>query len=142
VSEGGRPGADPTGEALKRAALADMRPAYRKLLIRLKGSDPSAFEEVSRQYREEVEPAIAAGDVDPILAWLGYGISLAERLAAGRTLAIDASGRARSFEASSALDAGVMILHVPEDDRAPATLLAVPSAPSESQQETAALLAG
>ena len=142
MSEGPSPGPDPTGEALERAALADMRPAYRKLLVRLKGSDPSAFEEASRRYTEELEPAIAGGDVDPILAWLEYGISLAERLAAGRTLAIDASGRARSFEPSSAPDAGVMILHVPEDDRAPATLLAIPSAPSDSQRETAALLAG
>jgi hypothetical protein len=119
-----------------------MRPAYRKLLVRLKQSDSAAFENASRRYKEEIEPAIAGGEVDPVLAWLEYGISLAEQLAAGRTLAIDASGRARSFEPSSAPEAGIMILHVPEDDRAPATLLAIPSTPSEPQRETAELLAG
>ena len=35
-----------------------------------------------------------------------------------------------------------MLLHVPEDDRAPVTLLAVPSTPSEPQRETADLLTG
>jgi hypothetical protein len=142
VSEDGNPGQDRTGEALKRAALTDMRPAYRKLLVRLKQTDPPAFEEASRRYREELEPAIAGGEIDPVLTWLAYGIWLAERLAEGRTLAIDASGRARSFEPAAALDSGVMILHVPYDDRAPATVLAFPSTPSESQLETAGLLVG
>lgn len=135
-------GSDRTDEALRRAGLADMRPAYRKLLVRLKQSDPAAFDEASRRYREELEPEITAADSDPIRAWLAYGTWLAGQLAAGRTLAIDASGRAQPFEGSSAPEAGVMILHVPEDDRAPATLLAMPSGPSESQRETAELLVG
>ena len=131
-----------TDEALERAGLVDMRPAYRKLLVRLKSSDPAAFEEASRRYREELEPAIASGDVDPITIWLEYGMWLAGQFADGRTLAIDASGRARPFDSSTTLDPGTMILHVPEDDRQPATLLALPSAPSDPQRETAELLVG
>ena len=133
---------DRTDEALERAGLADMRPAYRRLLVRLKHSDPSAFEEASRRYREDLEPAIAAGVVDPISAWLEYGIWLAGRFAEGRPLTIDSSGRARPFDHASAPGGGVMIVHVPEDDRAPATLLAMPSAPTDPQRETAGLLVG
>ena len=48
-----------TDEALESAGLADMRPAYRRLLVRLKGVDPAAFEEASSRYRDDLEPAIA-----------------------------------------------------------------------------------
>ena len=131
-----------TEEALERAGLVDMRPAYRKLLVRLKSSEPAAFQEASRRYREELEPAITGGDVDPLAVWLEYGMWIAGQFADGRTLAIDASGRARPFDPSMTLHAGTMILHVPEDDRQPATLLALPCAPSDPQRETAELLVG
>lgn len=131
-----------TDEALERAGLADMRPAYRKLLVGLKSSAPAAFEEASRRYRDELEPAIGGGHVDPITAWLEYGMWLAGQLADGRTLAIDSSGRARPFDPSTTLDPGTMILHMPDDDRQPATLLALPSTPSDPQRETAELLVG
>ena len=131
-----------TDDALERAGLADMRPAYRRLLVRLKSSDPAAFEEASRRYRDELEPAIASGSIDPITVWLKYGIWLADQFGEGRALAIDSSGRARPFDPSTTPDGGTMILHVPEDDRKPATLLALPSAPSDPQRETADLLTG
>ncbi len=130
-----------TDEALQKAGLADMRPAYRKLLVQLKQADPAAFQEATRRYREDLEPAVAGGDADPISAWLDYGCWLAGRIADGRAMAIDATGRARPFE-PSAPDAGTMILHIPDDDRAQAIALAMPSAPSESQRETAELLLG
>ncbi len=133
---------DRTDEALERAGLADMRPAYRRLLVRLKQADPMAFEEASRRYREHLEPAIAAGEADAIAAWLDYGTWLAGRFASGRPLEIDASGRARPFDPGSTPGAGAMVLHVPEDDRAPATVLAMPSAPSNPQRETVDLLIG
>jgi hypothetical protein len=128
-----------TDEALQKAGLADMRPAYRKLLVQLKQADPAAFQEATRRYREDLEPAVSGGDADPISAWLDYGCWLASRIAEGRAMAIDATGRARPFD-PSAPDAGTMILHVPDDDRAPAIALAMPCAPSESQRETAELL--
>jgi hypothetical protein len=131
-----------TDEALQRSGLADMRPAYRRLLVRLKSSDPAAFEEASRRYRDELEPSIAGGDVDPIAAWLEYGIWLAGRFATGRLLEIDSSGRARPCNSGSPPGFGVMVLHVPEDDRAPAIVLAIPSTPSAPQRETADLLVG
>jgi hypothetical protein len=137
---------DPAGrrteEALAGAGLADMRPAYRKLLVRLKASNAAGFEEATRRYREEVEPTVASGTADPVTTWLEYGTWLAGQLADGEALAIDPSGRARSFDPSTPIEPGLMILHLPEDDRAPVVLLAVPLAPSEPQRETADLLAG
>jgi len=128
-----------TDEALQKAGLADMRPVYRKLLVQLKQADPAAFQEATRRYRDDLEPAVSGGDADPISAWLDYGCWLAGRITEGRAMAIDTTGRARPFE-PSAPDTGTMILHVPDDDRARAIALAMPSAPSESQRETAELL--
>jgi hypothetical protein len=108
----------------------------------LKQADPVAFEEASRRYREDLEPAIAAGEADAMAAWLEYGTWLAGQFASGRPLEIDRSGRARPFEPGSTPAAGVMVLHVPEDDRAPATVLAMPSSPSDPQRETVDLLIG
>ena len=108
-----------TDEALERAGLADMRPAYRRLLVALKSSDPAAFEEASRRYREEIEPAIAGGEVDPVATWLEYGIWLSCHITDGRPLAVDATGRARPFDPETDPDSAPMILYMPEDDRAP-----------------------
>ena len=129
-----------TREALAAAGLADMRPAYRRLLVRLKQESPASFDEASRRYRDELEPAIARGDVSPLSAWLDYGTWLAARFAEGRPLAIDPTGRARPYDPASDPDPGVMVVYLPEDDRAPATLLAVPAEPTEPQKETADLL--
>jgi hypothetical protein len=129
-----------TEEALALAGLADMRPAYRRLLVRLKQESPTSFEEATRRYREELEPAIASGDSSPLCAWLGYGAWLAGRFSEGRAMAIDPTGRARPFDPASEPEAGSMVLYLPDDDRAPATLLAVPTDPTDSQKETADLL--
>jgi hypothetical protein len=131
-----------TDEALERSGLADMRPAYRKLLVQLKSSDPAAFEEATRRYQDDLEPAIGSGERDPVAAWLEYGAWLAARFADGRAVAIDATGRARDYEPGESPGAGDMILFLPGDDRAPVTLLAVPAEPTDPQRETATLLAG
>ncbi len=129
-----------TAEALERAGLADMRPGYRKLLVRLRQADPDGFEEATRRYREEVEPAIAAGEADPVSAWVGYGLWLADRLARGRAISVDASGRARPLDSHAGPGSGALVLHVPDDDRAPVVALARPREPSESQRTTSDLL--
>lgn len=129
-----------TDEALRTSSLVDMRPAYRKLLVRLKKARPEAFEEATRRYRDEVEPAIAAGDSDPIAAWLEYGRWIADRIAGGRTVTVDRSGRSRPFDAADTAGIESLVLHLPDDDRAGAILLAAPREASESQRLTAELL--
>ena len=129
-----------TNEALASAGLADMRPAYRKLLVRLKRERPADFAEATRRYREDLEPSVAAGDVDPIMAWIEYGRWLAHRLTAGRVLAIDETGRARPYEVGVRVPGAYLILHLPDDGRTPAILLASPSNPSEPQRLTTDLL--
>jgi hypothetical protein len=129
-----------TQEALTRSGLADMRPAYRKLLLELKKADPATFDEATRRYREELEPSIAEGVADPVAAWLQYGIWLAGRFAAGKPMAIDPTGRARDFEPGSLPGPGDMVLFMPDDDRAAVHLLAMPAALSDPQRETAELL--
>jgi hypothetical protein len=130
-----------TDEALEASELADMRPAYRKLLMRLKQVRPDEFEEASRRYKEDLEPSVASGDVDPIAAWLDYGRWLASRLAEGRALSIDRSGRARPYDPDSDSAHEGLVLHLPDDDRASAVLLATPNDPSPPQQVTLDLLA-
>lgn len=129
-----------TDRALEVAGLADMRPAYRKLLVRLKRVDPAGFEEATRRYREDLEPAVASADVDPLAAWLEYGRWIAERIAAGRAVAIDTSGRARPLEPQAPDQLDSLVIHLPDDERASAIVLATPREPSQPQRVTADLL--
>jgi hypothetical protein len=117
-----------------------MRPAFRRLLVRLKQVDPERFEEASRRYQDELEPAVAAGRVDPIAAWLDYGSWVAGSLARGRTLSIDSTGRARPFRTDVASPEVGLLIHLPDDERAGAILLAIPREPTEPQRVTADLL--
>lgn len=128
-----------TEAALRRVGLEDVRPTYRRLLVQLKQENPEAFEEASRRYREDLVPAISRGD-DPIAAWLGYGCWLASTLSEGRDLSIDASGRARPLDPARDSGSAALILHLPDDARSPNLLLAAPTAMSEPQGETMALL--
>lgn len=127
-------------EALDAAGIADMRPAYRKMLVRLKQSQPADFEEATRRFREELEPAVAAGDVEPISAWLDYGRWLADRVIRGRVVTVDRSGRARPLDPEAEPGHDAMVLHLPDDERAFALLLSAPRKPSRAQRTTADLL--
>jgi hypothetical protein len=129
-----------TDEALGRSGLADMRPAFRKLLLRLKRTDSAGFEEATRRYREELEPSVAAGEVDPIVVWLDYGMWLAGQLAPGQAMAIDRTGRARPCSSQVSPDFSDLLLHVPDDDRQGPILVAEPGEPSEAQRATLGLL--
>ncbi len=129
-----------TEQALERARLADMRPLYRKLLVRLKGRDPEAFQQATRRYEEELVPAIASGEADPLAEWLAYGRWIAEKLGPGELVAIDGSGRASPFEPGTGPEPGALLLHLPHADRVPAIALAVPADPSVAQRVTTELL--
>jgi hypothetical protein len=127
-------------EALEREGLADPRPLYRKLLLRLKNSDPEAFQEATRRYEEQLVPALAEEGADPVAAWISYGRWVAERLEPGKVVAVDQEGRARPVETNPTPGPRDLLLYVPHEGRAPAIALAFPREPSEAQKATAELL--
>lgn len=183
---------------LDALGLRDVRPLYRGLLKRLREEDTAAYEEAVRRYEEEVDAAVDGAD-DPVVPWLRYGAWLAERIAPGRTAAVDAGGRARDLElkpgpgagespapSAEQLDIGApsaepddagtgdggsgdggsggpgagpgreqdrpggddpvppgaLLLHLPDDDRRRALVLALPAEPTEHQEATRDLLCG
>lgn len=127
-------------EALDRHGLQDVQPLYRKLLRRLKSEDPDRYRGAVARYEEVVVPALEAEEEDPLGLWVDYGIWLAERLREGRVVAIDPTGLAETVEGRPPL--GPLLLHLPEETRAKATPLVLPSDPSPPQRETVELLCG
>jgi hypothetical protein len=125
-------------DALAETGAADPRPRYRLLLSELKRQDPSAYDEAVSRFRDLVLPAIARREADPLTAWLDYGRHLAEKLAPGRTLALDEHGRSSPFGGPSPWKD--LILHVPADPRARAILIGEPPRPSRAQRATIDLL--
>lgn len=124
--------------ALERRRLQDVQPLYRKLLLRLKSSDPDLYERAVSRYEEEVLPALRREGEDPLRLWIGYGAWLAARLRPGRLVAVDESGLAETVEGDPPL--GPLLLHLPDERGAPATPLALPADPSPPQSATLELL--
>jgi hypothetical protein len=123
-------------EAFAHQGIEDNRPVYRQWLRGLRDRNPDAFERALRHYEEGVVPALAGGG-DPIEAWIGYGVWLAELEGPARLVEIDERGRARDAQAASA-DGLVLIL--PEDERAPVLPARLPATPSPAQRATYDLL--
>lgn len=111
----------------------DPREFYRERLKALREQDASAYEAAVDYYRETLVPTVAAGDVDPLEAWTGYGLRLAELSAEGRTVSIDRTGRSTAHET---YDAEALVLHLPEAPRVRALLVQLPAAPSDAQRAT------
>lgn len=128
---------DSYAQGLARHGLDDVQPLYRQLLLRLKSHDAAAYEEAVARYRERVESAVDDAD-DPVAIWVEYGTWLAPRLMPGKVKAIDEEGRAT--DAGSPAPLGPLLVHLPDDQKSSALLLAMPSSPSPAQRETAALL--
>jgi hypothetical protein len=121
-------------DALADATLLDPRPHYRKALRHLKDRDPAAFEEALRYFREELVPAAARED--PLEAWSAYGRFLARSMGPGRTVTLDATGRARPDA-----DPGQgLVLHIPDDDGVPVLVLRYPRSASPAQRAAYELL--
>lgn len=129
---------DPQARADARleAALAahgarDPRAYYRDRLRALKDQDRDAYDRAVTHYRDTLIPSIAGG-ADPLAAWTEYGRLLAELAGPGRTVALDATGRASEYRAPA--DASHLVLHIPEAPRAPTLLVALPAAMTDAQR--------
>jgi hypothetical protein len=127
-----------TAERVLEAALAesggrDPRDFYRERLREIKRLRPEDYQRAVSYYSETLLPEVAGGKREPLAAWTEYGRRLAEALAPGRTVSIDASGRAHTYE-TAAPDR--LILHLPDDKGAKALLVALPSALTREQRAT------
>lgn len=119
--------------ALAESGARDPREFYRERLRELKQLDRSRYDKAVESYREVLIPEVASGRTDPLLAWTEYGVRLASLLTPGRTLRIDASGRAHTFS-SEARDG--LILHLPDEKGRRALLVSLPGELSRAQRAT------
>lgn len=126
-------------EALARHGIQDVQPLYRALLRHLKSADPELYERAVARYERDVARGLEEGEDDPVRVWIAYGIWLAGRAREGRLVAVDPTGLAEPVEAGDP-PVGPLLLHLPDEARAPVTPLALPSDPSPPQRATLELL--
>ena len=120
-------------EALDASGSRDPREFYRERLRELKGSNADGYQNAVAYYRDTLIPQVASGDVAPLAAWAEYGRQLAEAVAEGRTVSIDASGRAHPYEGAVE---GRLIVHLPDDAKLRAILVGLPPELSPAQRST------
>lgn len=123
--------------AIEAAPLMDPRPFYRSALRHLREADMEAFQRALRYYEDELVPAVAGG-ADPLPAWSEYGDVLARALGSGRTVELDATGRARPIDAVS--EAEGLVLYLPDDTTPPVLVLRYPRDASAAQHAAYELL--
>lgn len=118
--------------------LTDGLAAYRSVLRDLRARDSEAFRQAAEHYETEVVPRLAGGE-DPVEVWVDYGTVIGGLTARGRMMVIDETGRAAPFMVP--LEAGSVVLYVPESGRLGAFVAISPVEPSPAQQATIGLLA-
>lgn len=121
-------------EALERHGARDPREYYRGQLRALREENRAGYDEAVAYYRETLLPAVADGDSDPLAEWTAYGQRLARHRASGRTVSVGPDGVARDFELADAL--GGLVLHIPDEKREPAMIVALPRELSPAQRAT------
>jgi hypothetical protein len=125
-------------QALKAAGARDPRGFFRDMLRDLKAADAEAFRRGLRYFEETLIPAVAGDGSDPLAEWLEYGRVLAVLTTPGRTVQIDASGRARDYARPVPADA--LVLHLPENAARAGLVLGLPPKLSAHQRASYDLL--
>ncbi|HSG49823.1 MAG TPA: hypothetical protein VLA43_18515 [Longimicrobiales bacterium] len=120
--------------ALREHGARDPREFYRTQLKELREVNPQGYQDAVAYYRNDLIPAIGRDGQEPLAAWTDYGHTLATLRAAGRTVAVDATGQARAFERPARLDD--LVLHLPDEQRTRAILVALPPRLSPAQRAT------
>lgn len=129
--------ADARSDSVLKGAR-DPRDFYRDRLRALKAQDPDAFRRALAYYEDSLIPAVAAEDSDPRAEWLEYGRVLASLAAKGRTVQIDATGRAAEY--ARPVPADHLVLHLPDAPSQPALIVGIPAKLSPAQKATHDLL--
>ena len=120
--------------ALEQSGARDPRDFYRVQLRELRGEDRKGYDTAVEYYRETLLPRVADPEVDPLAAWTDYGCHLAALRTSGRTVAVDATGRAAAYASPAPRD--VLVLHLPDDRKRPALLVGLPPDLSPAQRAT------
>ncbi|HEX6746202.1 MAG TPA: hypothetical protein VF092_02725 [Longimicrobium sp.] len=124
--------------ALADTGARDPRDFYRKQLVALKTNHRGAYQRALVYFEERLIPAVAADDSDAVGEWLEYGRVLATLAAPGRTVQIDAGGRASDYARPVPPDA--LVLHLPERTGDPAIIVGLPTTLSPAQRANYDLL--
>ena len=121
-------------EALKEAGARDPREFYRERLRDLKQANAEGYAVAVAYYRDTLIPQVASGEGDPLAAWTEYGRHLAEAMSPGRTVSVDATGRARPYQAPAPRDQ--LVLHLPDAKGGRAILVGLPGELTAAQRAT------
>ena len=124
--------------ALQQTGARDPRNFFRDMLRDLKAADAEGFRRALRYFEETLIPTVADEASDPVAEWLEYGRVLASLMVRGRTVQVDATGRARDYARPVPLDA--LVLHLPENAARPALVLGLPPKLSPHQRASYDLL--
>lgn len=124
--------------ALTAAGARDPRDFYRKQLVALKARDRASYQRALAYFEERLIPAVARDDSDALGEWLEYGRVLATLATPGRTVQIDAAGRASDYAPPVPPDA--LVLHLPERTSEPAIVVGIPTTLSPAQRASYDLL--
>lgn len=125
-------------QALAAAGARDPRDFYRERLKTLKEKDPAGFKRALAYFNETLIPAVAGDDSDPLAEWLEYGRLLATLSEPGRTVQIDATGRAVDYRRPVPRDS--LVLHLPDSSTRPALIVGIPPKLSPPQKAAHELL--
>lgn len=125
-------------QALKQTGARDPRNFFRDQLRELKAASPDGFRRALRYFEETLIPTVADEASDPVAEWLEYGRLLAALSVPGRTVQIDAGGRALDYARPVPLES--MVLHLPENASRPALVLGIPPKLSPAQRASYDLL--
>jgi hypothetical protein len=126
-------------ERLETTGARDPREFYRRLLRELKERDEAAYQALVARYEAEVLAPVGGGEADPLEAWLAFGVTLANAVGGpGRTVVIDAVGRARELAGTPGWEA--LVLHLPQARGSKALPVGLPPELSPSQKAAVDLL--
>jgi|1186.fasta_scaffold452734_1 hypothetical protein len=125
-------------QALAAAGARDPRDFYRKQLVELKAADAAGYRRALAYYEQELIPAVAREESDPMAEWLEYGRFLASLAAPGRTVQIDPGGRAADYARPVPADA--LVLHLPDRTTLRAIVVGIPTTLSPAQRASYELL--
>jgi hypothetical protein len=125
--------------ALKDRGLQDPRPYCRTTLRSLRESEPERYEEEVAYFSGTLLASLESeSGEDPCTLWTDYALRLSEAATPGAAVAIDPTGSSSPLVADAGDDC--VLLHLPSDPRARASVLRAPMDPAAPQRATIGLL--